>query len=348
MAETRKAQTQQPQAEYSSELDRLLAKPAADLDRYAEDAKALQSADMVGIFTRALRTAEIMAGIRNILKQPGVLDHVASLAGTAVGFRTDRDTSKTKPPYTPQEISDAVIEAVMMGLPLVGNCFNIIAHRCYVTLEGFGYLLRNLDGTVWQIVPGIPRMASGGAVIQMVITADYKGREIAQTLELPIKVNDGMGADAIIGKATRKARKWLYDTATGSDTPDGDILTDTVMERLAKATTRTAPEEASDAKGRLFAGDAATPDTPADTAPTPDPEPLDMGTSIEDLIASVVEAVGVPAELLADWTKALPGRHPWHSRGSLKQIPLDALAEMRDHADDARANVNAWVDSQNQ
>ena len=105
---------------------------------------------------------------------------------------------------------------------------------------------------------------------------------------------------------------------------------------------------AGDAASRLFAGDVATPEKPADTAPTPSPDPLDMGTSIEDLIASVVEAVGVPAELLADWTKALPGRHPWHSGGSLKQIPLDALAEMRDHPDKVRENVNAWVDSQNQ
>ena len=33
-----------------------------------------------------------------------------------------------------------------------------------------------------------------------------------------------MGADAVIGKATRKARKWIYDTITGSEIPEGDVM----------------------------------------------------------------------------------------------------------------------------
>jgi hypothetical protein len=31
-----------------------------------------------------------------------------------------------------------------------------------------------------------------------------------------------MGADAIIGKASRKARAWLYATVTGMEVGDGD------------------------------------------------------------------------------------------------------------------------------
>jgi hypothetical protein len=332
---------------HSSELDRLIAKPAADLDRYADDAKALQTDDAVGLFTRALKTAGIMKGIRDVLKQPGVLDEVASLAGSAVGFRTDRD--RKPQPYSAQEIGDAVIEAVMIGVPLVGNCFNIISHRCYITVEGFGFLLRTLDGMLWQIVPGIPHMKERGAVVEMTVTANYKGREIVQALEFPIRVNEGMGADAIIGKATRKARKWLYDTATGSDTPDGDILTDEVLGKLARASKGGTPTETAEAKGRLFAAadkpaDASTPEidtltiTPIETAQDADP--------VEDSINAVVASVAVPAGILADWTKALPARHPFHTGGSLKQLTKPAMVEMIEKAEIVRAEVNAWVDAQ--
>ena len=102
----------------------------------------------------------------------------------------------------------------------------------------------------------------------------------------------------------------------------------------------------ADASARLFVNPSTT------TAQEPE---LDMGkdptttpeeSPIEDLIAQVVQAVAVPADILADWTKALPGRHPWHTGGSLKQIPRGALAEMAEHAGDVRSNVNEWVDSQ--
>jgi hypothetical protein len=42
-------------------------------------------------------------------------------------------------------------------------------------------------------------------------------------IDIPVKVNNFMGTDAVIGKATRKARHWLYNTITGSEIPEGDI-----------------------------------------------------------------------------------------------------------------------------
>jgi hypothetical protein len=42
-------------------------------------------------------------------------------------------------------------------------------------------------------------------------------------LDIPVKVNNGMGTDAVIGKASRKARHWLFCTLTGSEMPEGDV-----------------------------------------------------------------------------------------------------------------------------
>ena len=33
-----------------------------------------------------------------------------------------------------------------------------------------------------------------------------------------------MGADAIVGKATRKAYAWLYEEVTGNQVSDGDVM----------------------------------------------------------------------------------------------------------------------------
>ena len=49
------------------------------------------------------------------------------------------------------------------------------------------------------------------------------GEKQTREIEFPIKVNSYMGLDAIIGKATRKARAWLYNSLSGLEVSDGDV-----------------------------------------------------------------------------------------------------------------------------
>src|SRR5690606_21005193 len=49
------------------------------------------------------------------------------------------------------------------------------------------------------------------------------GQSKERDIDFPIKINQHMGTDAVIGKATRKARAWLYNTITGSEIGDGDV-----------------------------------------------------------------------------------------------------------------------------
>jgi hypothetical protein len=93
-----------------------------------------------------------------------------------------------------------------------------------LTKEGFGYLLSKLQGLTYEIVPFIPKVEGNQAVIVMKITWSMNGGKTeVREIEFAIKVNNFMGADAIIGKATRKARAWLYNTITGVEIAEGDI-----------------------------------------------------------------------------------------------------------------------------
>ena len=89
-----------------------------------------------------------------------------------------------------------------------------------------GYLLANFNGLAYEIIPRLPNKSSDGksANIFMSIVWQLNGGEKKQReIEFPIKVNSFMGDDAIVGKATRKARAWLYNSITGLEIGDGDV-----------------------------------------------------------------------------------------------------------------------------
>jgi hypothetical protein len=147
---------------------------------------------------------------------PELMAPIMALQNKALGFRCDKT-------YPVEVVKDAIIEATIRGLQPTGNEFNIIGGRCYITKEGFGRLLANIDGLKYMITPGIPRMTSQGAEAPVNVRWKYRGEEHDETLTFPVRVNSGMGADAINGKATRKARAWLYAQVTGMELGEGDV-----------------------------------------------------------------------------------------------------------------------------
>ena len=62
----------------------------------------------------------------------------------------------------------------------------------------------------------------GGAAILMAIDWTFNGKANHKDLALAVRINKGMGADAIIGKATRKAAAWLFQTVTGQTVDEGE------------------------------------------------------------------------------------------------------------------------------
>lgn len=139
------------------------------------------------------------------------------LQGKPLGFRTDMDA---KGGYQPAVVVGCAVEAYLKGLPPVGNCWNIIAGRTYVTKEGFEFLLRK-QGAKYSIVPGMPENEkfepsplpgkTGAKTVEMPVTVYFGESTKPHNLRFVIRQNAGMTADAVIGKAKARALKWIYE-----------------------------------------------------------------------------------------------------------------------------------------
>lgn len=196
------------------------------LDKVATAAN-LVSADAGSPFRQMLRTANGIMQLQALLT-PEMMTPIMSLQGSSLGFRTDKDNNGG---YPVEIVRNCLIEAVIRGVSPVGNEFNIIAARPYITKEGFGHLLANIQGLKYMITPAIPKIANGAAEAQVNVRWTYNGKEQEKDLVFSVRVNAGMGADAINGKATRKARAWLYQQVTGMEVGEGDVTDTTATPR---------------------------------------------------------------------------------------------------------------------
>lgn len=180
---------------------------------------------MIG-FEKAYLIAAAVGQLKELLTKE-YMKPIMELQGNRLGFKTDKDVLQGggKGPGYPEDIvKNCLIEAVLYGVQPFGNQFNIISNNCYITKEGMGYLLANFNGLSYDIVPQLPRIKEGSAAVLMDIEWTLNGVTKKKSIDIPVKVNSYMGADAVLGKATRKARAWLWNTLTGSEIPDGDTV----------------------------------------------------------------------------------------------------------------------------
>jgi hypothetical protein len=168
-------------------------------------------------FEKAYLIADAAGKLKNMLT-PEYMKPIMELQNNRLGFKTDNTAG-----YGEAVVKNCLIEAVLTGVQPFGNQFNIIKGNCYITKEGFGYLLANFKGLSYEILPSLPRISGESAAIVMKITWTINGNTQSRELDVPVRVNSQMGTDAVIGKATRKARAWLFNTISGSEIADGDI-----------------------------------------------------------------------------------------------------------------------------
>jgi len=196
----------------------------------AQVVNVIGSAEIQG-FEKAYKVATAIETLQGLLTSE-YMAPIMKLQGNRLGFRTDQDQNNG---YSEAVVKNCLIEAVLMGVQPVGNQFNIIKGNTYLTKEGFGYLLKKFPGLNYKIVSELPRVNKGGtgAAVTMKISWSIDGGEpVHQDIEIPIKVNNGMGTDGILGKGKRKARAWLHERLTGTEITDGDI---TDLDRLPAA-----------------------------------------------------------------------------------------------------------------
>ena len=189
-------------------------------------------------FQKAYTLASAIKELKTILT-PEYMKPIMELQGNKLGFKTDKDKDGG---YSETIVKNCLIEAVLFGLQPCGNQFNIIAGQMYATKEGCGFLLSKIEGLSYDIVAELPRVKDQSSAVVMKITWTLKGITQTKSIDIPVKVNSGMGTDAILGKATRKARKWLHDTITGSEVPEGEAI-DIEVIRESKRTSALLAEE---------------------------------------------------------------------------------------------------------
>ena len=197
-------------------------------DESMQIAKALDGAASNGLlaqketsqFLKSFMLADSIDALRNLLT-PKVMERFMRLQNTTLGFKTDQPTG-----YPPEVVRECLISAALQGVYPVGNQFNIIAGNCYITKEGMGQLLKNI-GMKYMITPLATRFEPPMAKQPMEIVWEWNGKTHKQVVEFQVRFTEnmakaGVGVDAVIGKATRKARAWLYLFITGLEVKEGD------------------------------------------------------------------------------------------------------------------------------
>jgi len=194
----------------------------------------------MSLMERTLTLADSMEIMRQNFNG-AILGRMKRLANTPLGFLTDRpDQTKA---YHDDVVRDCVIEAMLRGAQPIGNEFNIIAGRCYLTKQFFERQLRTFSGlTELRLVEGVPstHQQSGGALVPYRASWLLNGApdEIICDLNadgtdtrIAVRVNAGMGVDAILGKAKRKMLARIYARITGSDwlEVEDDVAADEIL-----------------------------------------------------------------------------------------------------------------------
>ena len=168
-------------------------------------------------FQMAISVARGMARLNSMITDY-YMKEIMPLQNTSLGFKTD------KPEGYPLAVAKkCLMEAVLWGVQPWGNQFNIIASNMYITGEGFTYLLKKVSGLWYEIIAGIPKIGDKSAEVEMTINWSLNGGTKEQRkLTFVVKVNSYMGADAVIGKAKRKSKCWLFNTLNDVEIVDAD------------------------------------------------------------------------------------------------------------------------------
>ena len=189
-------------------------------------------------FIRAVKMASGISALRAALTDQFVVSTLMPLQGSKLGFLTDKDKDGG---YGMAVVRDVAIEAMLRGFSIVGNEFNIIAGGFYGAKAGWERKVGEYPGlTDLVLQPGVPQgVGDKGSLVPYVASWRLDGKEMTlrcvqekdgADLRIPIRVNAGMGADAVIGKATRKVLFRIYQRINGSTfgAVDGEVGDDAI------------------------------------------------------------------------------------------------------------------------
>ncbi len=175
-------------------------------------------------FSSALALSNGIKALRGLLDDE-IMSEIMNLADTPLGFLTDRGTKPERERYQVHEVRDAIIEASLRGFRVAGNEFNIISSRFYAAKNGLHRKVVTYPGvTDFKEFLGVPKLSGDrGAIVSAKATWLKDNIKCELSREFAIRVNSGMGADAILGKCQRKLYAAVLNRLSGIVTPEGEI-----------------------------------------------------------------------------------------------------------------------------
>lgn len=244
----------------------------------------VQAISKLPAFLQALRMAQGISALRAALTDQLVQQAIMPLQGTKLGFLTDKDKEGG---YGLSVVRECSIDAMLRGFSVVGNEFNIIAGGFYGTKAGYHRKVLEFPGlTDLVLSPGVPNLNQdkSGALVPfsaswkldgkpMSIACQYiKEGETVTDQRIPVRVNGGMGADAILGKAERKILFRIYQRINGGTfgATDGEVGEEPITTTGETVPTPPpVPEGTPDGRRIKMNGKKPAPAAPAaETAPT--------------------------------------------------------------------------------
>lgn len=237
------------------------------IQKVVEACDVIKLSEMTAI-KQAVTLAKGLQALRNVFTPQLVNTVFMPLQGTTLGFLTDKDNEQG---YNDITVRACWIQGCLWGLHPINNEMNIIAAKPYAAKNGLERKVR--EATRGLIIrPGVPIVAQGLDKTALVpMRAEWMIGDKRQTLvkdlgsidgkpfdeRYAIRVNNGMGPDAIIGKAFRKVYRDILAMIVNGviKYEDGDV-TDTTGEVMTAEPV--APPERDGQRTRL------TPKVPRD------------------------------------------------------------------------------------
>lgn len=310
------------------------------LDELMVEAAEFSGVNLVKNFSAAVKTARVVRELQECIRP--VIGELMPLMNTQLGFKTDKDPSRpqrqkdgsysTPKPYTEEQVIPVMAEAIIHGVRVTGNQFNIIAANCYLTKEGFAQKLADLadfhnfeEDFLFDKNQDFESIRT--CIVKYTAKWEYKSKPGELVRYIPVRLNAGMGPDAAIGKGERKGRKAVWQRVTNIWVPDGDAgdfenVDGVEMQRPKFEPARKTTVPGADIPKEKPVAQEPPPTEPAKPTPPP-PQPSNQPADVEEIdpnIGAFLDRV-MSSDIDPKWfTQALINNNILNAGQSLKDI----------------------------
>lgn len=200
----------------------------AELDELFEQYEGAATRTDLTPGARTMVSAIALLEVRQALLKPAMLRILRALEGAPIGFKTDNRR------YSDATLVDACTEAILRGLPLLGNHFNILIDRFYCTKEGFGHLVSGLAkySMSFEVDKISPAHREAGGHVKVKVSGIYARRtangetsekeKLITTYNVRMTKKNPVAEENAEGKARRKWLRDVYAILTGIELGEAD------------------------------------------------------------------------------------------------------------------------------